>query len=239
MKQAFYDAEIVQVIDVSETVKRFFFKVLHTDVFDFKPGQFVMLDMPIESKISYRSYSIASAPGNTNIFELIIVLNPDGLGTPYMWDHYKPGTIVPVAGPVGKFVLPENTDRDLCFLATGTGIAPLRSMLFHIINKGLPHRDVYMIFGNRTQKDILYREEMEAVEKEHPWFHFVPVLSRETPDTWSGRHGYVHKVYEELFEDKRPAMFYLCGWKNMIMEARDRLTSMGYGKEHIKFELYD
>jgi ferredoxin-NADP reductase len=239
MKQAFYDAEITEIISESDVVKRFFFRMPHVEKFEFKPGQFVMLDMPIESKISYRSYSIASAPGNDNIFELIIVLNPDGLGTPYMWENYKVGTIVPVAGPVGKFVLPEKIEHDLCFLATGTGIAPLRSMLYHIINNNLEHKNIYMVFGNRKQQDILYKDEMESIMQRHPQFKFIPVLSRETPETWSGRHGYVHPVYQELFADKRPASFYLCGWKNMIMEARDKLVAMGYEKQNIKFELYD
>lgn len=239
MKQAFYDAEIIHIIDESETVKRFFFKVPHLETFVFKPGQFVMIDLPIESKISYRSYSIASAPGRDNIFELIIVLNPPGLGTPYMWDNYKVGIKVPVAGPVGKFVLPETITTDLCFLATGTGIAPLRSMLHHIINNNIPYQHIYMVFGNRWQKDILYKEEMELLAQQHPRFRFIPVLSREDASTWSGRTGYVHDVYKEIFADKRPAMFFLCGWKNMIMEARDNLVAMGYGKEHIKFELYD
>lgn len=239
MKQAFYDAEIIQIIDESESVKRFFFRVLHLERFEFKPGQFVMINMPIESKISYRSYSIASAPGMDNVFELIIVLNPPGLGTPYMWENYKVGMKVPVAGPVGKFTLPETVNTDLCFLATGTGIAPLRSMFHHIVKQNIPYQNVYLIFGNRWQKDILYKEEMEQLEKQHEKFRFIPVLSREDPSTWGGRTGYVHDVYKELFADGRPAMFYLCGWKNMIMEARDNLVGMGYGKEHIKFELYD
>lgn len=239
MKQAFYDAEIIQIIDESETVKRFFFKVLHLEKFEFKPGQFVMINLPIESKISYRSYSIASAPGNDNVFELIIVLNPPGLGTPYMWDHYKEGMIVPVAGPVGKFTLPETIDHDLCLLATGTGIAPLRSMFQHIVNNNIPYQNIYMVFGNRYQKDILYKEEMERFQEQHENFKFIPVLSREDASTWNGRTGYVHSVYEELFADKRPASFYLCGWKNMILEARDRLVAMGYTKDRIKFELYD
>jgi NAD(P)H-flavin reductase len=96
-----------------------------------------------------------------------------------------------------------------------------------------------MVFGNRKQQDILYKDEMESIMQQHPQFKFIPVLSRETPETWSGRHGYVHPVYQELFADKRPASFYLCGWKNMIMEARDKLVAMGYEKQNIKFELYD
>jgi NAD(P)H-flavin reductase len=146
---------------------------------------------------------------------------------------------VPVAGPVGKFVLPETITTDLCFLATGTGIAPLRSMMHHLINNNIPFNNIYLVFGNRWQKDILYRTEMEQLAEQHEKIRFIPVLSREDVSTWGGRTGYVHDVYKEIFADKRPAMFYLCGWKNMIMEARDNLVNMGYTKEHIKFELYD
>jgi CDP-4-dehydro-6-deoxyglucose reductase len=80
---------------------------------------------------------------------------------------------------------------------------------------------------------------MEALEKQFPEFRFIPVLSREEAATWQGKHGYVHEVYEEIFSDHRPAYFYLCGWSAMLKEARERLSNMGYGKEHIKFELYD
>lgn len=239
MKASYYDTEIVHIIEENDFVRRFFFRTPHQNSFDFKPGQFVMIDLPIESKITNRSYSIASAPDGTNIFELIIVLNPSGKGTPHMWEHFHVGDVVKVAGPLGKFVLPEQIEQDLCFVATGTGIAPLRSMALDLINRNVPRKNIYMIFGNRKIKDILYRKEMEELEAAHPEFHFLPVLSREEPHLWDGKQGYVHPIYQDLFADKRPGMFYLCGWKNMIMEARDNLTQMGYGKEHIKFELYD
>ncbi len=239
MKQQFYNAEIFDIIDETPVVKRFFFRVPHVERFEFKPGQFVMIDLPIESKISYRSYSIASAPSQDNTFELIIVLNPDGLGTPYMWNHYQKGTIVPVAGPLGKFILPRSIDHDICFIATGTGIAPLRSMLLYILNNGIPHKNIYTVFGNRKKQDIMYRKEMEELQAQYNEFTFIPVLSRETKDTWSGKSGYVHEIYESIFEDRRPAYFYLCGWSAMLKEARERLSLMGYTREQIKFELYD
>lgn len=238
MKIQYRPATIIHIMDESPVVKRFFFKMPSDEKFTFKPGQFVMLDLPIESKITNRSYSIASAPGDDNIFELIIVLNPPGLGTPHMWETFKVGHQVPVAGPLGKFVLPEVIDTDICFIATGTGIAPLRSMLHHIINHDLSTKNIYMVFGNRTYADVLYHIEMGALSAKFPQFTFIPVLSR-ADENWQGRRGYVHHVYEEIFEDKRPATFWLCGWKSMIMEARERLTAMGYDKSRIKFELYD
>lgn len=227
----------MDIKEESPWVRRFWFRMNEGD-FTFRPGQFVMLDLPIESKITNRSYSIASAPSAEPVFELIIVLNPDGMGTPYMWEHYRVGTQVPVAGPLGKFVLPDQVETDICFVATGTGIAPLRSMLLHMVSGKLPHKNLYLVFGNRTEQDILYYHELTGLAASDPRIHFIPVLSR-ADESWSGRRGYVHAVYEELFADKRPGLFFLCGWKNMIMEARERLTSMGYDKSSIRFELYD
>jgi CDP-4-dehydro-6-deoxyglucose reductase len=239
MKQTFYPAEIINIIDETASTKRFVFMVPHLEKFEFKPGQFVMLDLPIDSKIKYRSYSISSPPGEGNTFELVIVLNPDGLGTPHMWEHYKVGSIVPCAGPIGKFTLPESLGHDICFICTGTGIAPLRSMLLHILQQKMHHHRIYLVFGSRKQADLLYHKELTELQHHFPSFHYIPVLSRETPETWGGKIGYVHEVYEELFSNKRAAYFYLCGWSAMLKEARERLTLMGYTKENIKFELYD
>ena len=230
-------ATIVNIINETDATKRFFIKFPDDYRFNFKAGQFVMIDLPIDHKYTNRAYSIASAPSDDNTFELCIVLNPDGKGTPYMWENYEIGDEVMVSKALGKFGLPNEIDRDICFICTGTGIAPLRSMLVDILKQNRDHKNIYMIFGTRFEKDILYRKEMKVLMEEHPTFKFIPVLSRE--DSWSGEKGYVHSVYEYLFSDVRPAYFYICGWKNMLNETRQRLESMGYDKKYIKFESYD
>ncbi|HNR18476.1 MAG TPA: ferredoxin--NADP reductase [Bacteroidia bacterium] len=238
MAYEFYDATIANIIDENDVVKRFFIKVPDERPFSFKAGQFIMVDLPIDSKYTNRSYSIASAPSADNMFELCIVLNPKGMGTPYMWENYKVGTTVKLSRVLGKFTLPEVIDRDICFICTGTGIAPLRAMLHDIYNKGAEHKNIYMVFGNRWTKDVIYRKEMEDMQAKHPEFSFIPVLSRDNAD-WNGRKGYVHAIYEEIFADKRPAYFFICGWADMLKEARQRLEAMGYDKKSIKFESYD
>lgn len=232
------NCEIIDIKVESDLVKRFFFKVPDEVPFDFKPGQFVMLNLPIASKFTNRSYSIASPPYGNNIFELAIVLNPKGLGTPYLWEAIDKGSIIPVSKPLGKFSLIEPITEDLCFIGTGTGIAPLRSILLHIFNHNIPCKNLYLIFGNRWEKDILYKKEFEELAARHPNFHFIPVLSRDNPG-WTGKKGYVHQVYEEIFADKHPATFYLCGWRDMLHDARKNLQAMGYDKKKIKFESYD
>ncbi|MBL7927204.1 MAG: oxidoreductase [Bacteroidia bacterium] len=238
MAYEFTDAEVIKVIDENDVVKRFWIKMPEASAFTFKAGQFIMLDLPIDSKYTNRSYSIASAPTTDGIFELCIVLNPKGLGTPFIFENFKPGYTCKVSRNLGKFQVPEPIETDLCFICTGTGIAPLRSQVFDIINRNLPHKNMYMVFGNRWEKDILYRQEMEELAQTHPQFKFIPVLSR-TNDNWQGAQGYVHAIYEEIFADKRPAKFFICGWADMLKEARQRLEAMGYDKKAIKFESYD
>lgn len=241
MAYAFFDSEVTRIIDETDTVKRFFFQVKDFDTYDFKPGQFVMLDLPLDSKIKNRSYSIASNPLGTNEFELIIVSKPDGLGTNYLFNPelVKPGTIIKCSKALGKFTLDENTEKEICFICTGTGIAPFRAMLLDLQRKGiLKDKKINLIFGCRFEKDILYRSELEKLAGEFSNFNYYPVLSR-LSDTWQGEKGYVHGVYEKLYATKQPAIFYICGWKEMIMQARDTLMNMGYARQEIKFELYD
>lgn len=237
MAHIYHPAEVVNIIDETPSVKRYFFK-MPID-FRFKAGQFVMLDLPIDAKYTNRSYSIASPPSDDNIFELCIVIKPDGLGTPYLFDNIEIGSTVMVTGPVGKFTLPDVIETDLCLVCTGTGVAPLRSMLLDIYNKNIPHKNIYLVFGNRVQQDILYRSEFEELERLHPEFKFLPVLSRESPESWKQDIGYVHDVYLRYFGEFKPALFYLCGWSAMVREGRDRLRELGFGKNELKFELYD
>ena len=135
MPYTFYNSEVVDIIDVTPLVKRYFFRIPEMENFNFAPGQFVQLDLPIDSKIKTRSYSIASAPEGTNIVELVISLNEQGLGTPYLFKEVKVGSKLPLSQPAGKFMKPPvATDADICLVCTGTGIAPFRSFLKDLIH---------------------------------------------------------------------------------------------------------
>ncbi len=239
-KAQWYTAEIIWIREISPYLRRFGLRILDTDQFPFEPGQFVTLELPIhpERRKRWRHYSIASPP-NGNEIELVIVRVEGGAGTRYLFEEAKVGTQFPLRGPLGKFTLVPNLDRDICFVCTGTGVAPFRSMLWHIYNKQIPHQNLYLVFGTRYKRDILYYDEFKELEQKLPGFHYYVTLSREDPNNWDGPRGYVHAIYEKLFADRRPAYFYLCGWRTMILEARERLTKMGYPREAIKMEIYD
>jgi len=238
-KYVWYNGKVVDIIDETHNIKRFFIEIPEVDNFEFIAGQFVILDLPIASKFTTRMYSVASAPSSGKVIELIIVVNEDGLGTPYLFNKIKVGDTLRTSSALGKFVLPETLDRDLCLVCTGVGIAPFRSMCLDIYNNNIPHKNIYLAFGTRYITDMCYPEELYKLDKEEDSFHFIPTLSREKSDQWTGRKGYVHPIYEHLFQDARPAYFYLCGWKTTIFDARDAIQEMGYERNDIKYELYD
>ena len=241
---------VIRIEDETYNTKRFFIKVGELESFDFKPGQFVTFDLPIHEHINkrWRSYSIASWPDGTNVFELLIVLLEGGAGTNYLFNEVKVGSEVTLRGPQGHFTLPVHIEKDLFFICTGTGIAPFRSMLNYIQLHNISHKKLYLIFGCRTRKDLLYHEEMKTLESRMENFTYMPTLSREGWDGEKGHTGYVHSLYEEIckknneacedLENLKPVSFYLCGWKAMIDDARKRIAALGYDRKSVHLELY-
>ncbi|MBU3714848.1 MAG: FAD-dependent oxidoreductase [Ferruginibacter sp.] len=228
---------VTRIENETTDTKRFWIQIPELNAFDFQAGQFVTLDLPIHEKPNkrWRSYSIASWPDGSNTIELLIVLNKEGLGTPYLFNQVSVGSELTLRGPVGVFTLPEDIQKDIFLICTGTGVAPFRSMLHHIKNKNVPHKNLYLVFGCRKKENLLYYNELMGLQKEMKNFFYFPTLSREQ---WDGRCGYVHAIYTELCEQKKPAYFFLCGWKEMIDEAKATILDMGYDKKDIHLEIY-
>lgn len=250
MVQPWQTGRVIRIENEASSTRRFWIEAPGVENFDFKPGQFVTLDLPIHEKPNkrWRSYSIASWPDGTNVYELVIVLLEDGAGTNYLFNEVEVGSELTFRGPQGVFVLPQNIDRDLFFICTGTGIAPFRSMAHHILNHHIPHQKIYLIFGCRKFVDCLYGKEMRELSQQLSSFEYIPTYSREAADD-KIRTGYVHAVYEEICRNNlsnngngspvlKPASFYLCGWKNMIDEAKKRIVELGYDRKSIHQELY-
>lgn len=229
--------KIIRIEAETNTTRRFWIEMPEPGAFDFIPGQFVTLDLPIHEKANkrLRSYSISSWPDGSNIFELIIVRDLKGAGSAYLFEEVSVGTELTFRGPQGMFTLKEPLDKDLFLICTGTGIAPFRSMVHHILNKNTAHKNITLVFGCRTKNALLYYEEMRELERSLPGFTYIPTLSRES---WEGAMGYVHPVYETLCKEKQEAVFYLCGWRGMIDEAKKRIMDMGYDKKDIHVEIY-
>ena len=170
---------VIKIENETLDTRRFWIQVPELESFDFKPGQFVTLDLPIHEKLNkrWRSYSISSWPDGSNIFELLIVLNSFGLGTPYLFNEISIGSELIFRGAQGVFTLHQPIEKDLYLVCTGTGIAPFRSMVQDIRRKEIEYKNIYLLYGCRRRENLMYYEEMLSLEKEMNNFHFIPTLS--------------------------------------------------------------
>lgn len=228
---------VIKIEQATHNTRRFWIQLPENEVFDFKPGQFVTIDLPIHEQRNkrWRSYSIAGAPDGSNTIELVIVHNGNGTGSKYIFENVVVGSQFTLRGPQGVFVLPSDLDKDLFLICTGTGIAPFRSMIQYVSKHRLPHRNIHLIYGCRRAVDLLYFEEMSMLEEKMVNFHYHYTFSRELHD---GHTGYVHPIYEQLCINKQPAQFMLCGWRDMIDEAKQRILALGYTQKDIDIEIY-
>jgi ferredoxin-NADP reductase len=253
MPEPWRSCKVLRIENETPNTKRFWFEVPELDVFNFVPGQFITFDLPIHEQKNkcWRSYSIASWPQRNNQFELVIVLLEGGAGTHYLFNEVTVGSELVYRGPQGVFTLPDPIEKDLYLICTGTGIAPFRSMAHHLVENNVSHKEIHLIFGCRLFGDALYAAELKDMSRKIPNFYFHTCYSREEKGNADHlvRIGYVHQVYEELCQSRMmkdmegntvapPASFFLCGWKNMIDEAKQRIQALGYTKKDIHQELY-
>ncbi len=216
----------------------FEFEVPGSQEFTFTPGQFISVIEPLEGKEITRAYSIAS-PRGSNRFELCLNHVPDGLVSTYLFE-LRPGDEVEIHEPLGYFTL-RHPGRHAVFVATGTGIAPFRSMLLDYLPKMQPQ--ITLLFGARYEYGLLYRDEFDLLDREYPSFRFLPTITRPT-ESWHGRTGRVQAHLDEALALHTPGEManidiYVCGLKEMVDDVRKNLKQRGFDRKQIIYEKYD
>jgi ferredoxin-NADP reductase len=203
--------------------------------FRFLPGQWVSFRIPHEGQERVaRAYSIASAPREDGVFQVAITRVEGGPGSNHL-HTVEPPAVLPMAGPEGFFTL-QPPERPILMVATGTGVSPMRSML--LAHAVLPR--TILLLGNRTQQDLVYREDFEQMARQREGFSFVPTLSR-GPEGWQGRRGYVQTHVAELIAELGgDCDVYVCGLHKMIQAVRSVVrTELGMPRQRIHTERYD
>jgi CDP-4-dehydro-6-deoxyglucose reductase len=227
-------AKLIESSEIAPQVRHFVFEVPEVEKFTFVPGQFVSMNQVIHEKKITRAYSIASAPDDNNRFELCLNLVHEGLLSPRLFEM-QPGDTIEIRPPLGMFVL-RNPTREAVFIATGTGIAPFRSILKAHLNAS--SQPFTLVFGVRHESHLMYRAEFEEMARTYPHFRFLPTLSRPA-ESWTGRSGHVQAHLNEAIGDRRDLDVFLCGLKLMVDDARNILKEMGFDRKQILFEKYD
>jgi CDP-4-dehydro-6-deoxyglucose reductase len=235
--EGYQQARLIESSALNEEIRHYVFESLEK-AFAFEPGQHVALSKTFDGGVLKRYYSIASPPNGTRRFELCINAAHDNSPFGDYLHRMQPGEVLDYEGPAGTFRL-NRPLRPSVFVAHGTGIAPLRSMIFYLLDSE-KNRDapLTLIYGARNRKWLLYGDEFLALEKRHANFHFWPTLSRPAED-WPGRRGYVQVHLEAAFNGDAPAVdFYLCGRADMVSEAQQLLRQAGLDDSSVRHEQY-
>jgi ferredoxin-NADP reductase len=200
----------------------------------FVPGQFVSVTQAIGEDEITRAYSIASAPGSGR-FALCANLVQDGRFTPFLFGM-QAGDELGFKGPYGGFIL-RRPVADTIFVATGTGIAPFRSMLMGQLGEH-PDRQFTLVFGVRHEEGLLYHAELLELAGQFPNFAYRPTLTRNGAG-WNGLTGRVQGHVLEALGDRRDMDIYMCGMKEMVDDLRAQLKAGGLDRKRMIYEKYD
>ncbi len=235
-----YSAEVSSIVDLTYDIKQIKMKLLAPSEISYRAGQYIQFVVPeyeMSSEEVYRAYSMASLPSNKNEVELEIRLVPNGICTTYVFSYLKEGDHVTLNGPYGEFHLNES-DRDIIFIAGGSGMAPIKSMLHDMAEKGISRKATYF-FGARAVRDLFLIDEMKELEKKLPNFTFIPALSEPLPeDNWRGETGLITDVLDRNVASGENTEAYLCGSPGMIDAAVNVLTKKGIPDELIFYDKF-
>ncbi len=209
-------SKISSITQVAPEVMKLVLRFPPNTEFKFNPGQYVNI---LKGNIK-RSYSIAGQQdGNSLVF--FIKKYEDGKMSKYLFEEAMENDLLRVEGPLGSFFLRETSSTNIIFLATGTGIAPVLSMIQNSASRAqLENKNVFLFHGGRSKEDLI----------EYPFFkqsaiHYFPTLSRSEEVDY--HFGYIQTIVLSEQIDLKQSTVYACGSEKMIKEAKSLLVNNG------------
>lgn len=234
-----FRAKIIQKEMLTYDIAGLRMELIDPQTIDFVAGQYIQLESEEYKgrEAVMRAYSISSVPSDNKHIELMIRRVPEGICTTWVFDYLQEGNQLYFSGPYGEFNLSE-TDAPIIFIAGGSGMAPIWSIIQYMVEEGIQRNAVYF-FGALTQKDLFYTHKLTKIAESFEWFKFVPALSREPEDSdWQGERGLITDVVKRYFPDTSAHEGYLCGSPGMIDACISVLTEGGMPKEKIYYDKF-
>ncbi len=204
----------------------------------FRAGQYVGLTVEINGVRTSRPYSLVSSPNQLSYYELGVRKKEGGFVSPFLFENVKIGDIFEVTEPLGNlYYNPIFHGKDLVFIAGGCGITPFMSMLRDISEKRLP-LNIWLMFGSLTEKDILFRGELEDIQKRRSNIKIKYILSEPTPE-WKGECGFISKdkILSEIVSIENK-YFYIVGNRAMYQFVDEELKVLGVPKHRMYYEAF-
>jgi len=220
-------ARIERSVLLSHDVMALFLRLPAAEDFSFEAGQYLDVMLPGGRR---RSFSIASPPHDSRLLELHVRKVEGGEFSAPLFEHAAQSALLSIEGPLGQFAYRAGT-APMLLIGGGTGIAPLLSILRHVVETGL-ERDLRIYWGVRSERDLYAHATLEALAG------YVPVLS-EASSAWAGRRGLVHEAVLEDIQDLQRYDVYAAGPPAMIGAVRREFALRGVAPERLYFDSFD
>jgi ferredoxin-NADP reductase/DMSO/TMAO reductase YedYZ heme-binding membrane subunit len=206
--------------------------------FDFLPGQFLSLTLVIDAQKVRRSYTIASAPTRIGYCELTVKREPRGLSSRHLHDAVKVGDMLEVRAPAGRFTFTGTEADSVVLVAGGVGITPLMAQIRYLTDLSWPG-DIYLVFSVKTERDIIFRDELDALRRRHPNLHVTITLTRDNRSAWTGERGRITPaLLTRVVPQIAARRVFICGPTEMTDPTRQMLRDLGLPDEAIRVESF-
>ena len=214
-------SRVQEIERVAEDVVILKLKLPANEKFQFFAGQYIDVLLREGKR---RSYSMGNPPHENEYLELHVRSMANGTFTKQVFETLKEKDILRFEGPLGTFFLREDTEKPIIFVASGTGFAPIKSIIEYTFEQNIDRRMV-LYWGGRRPKDIYMSELANRWQREHDNFSFIPVISDQAPDDeWKGRTGLVHVAAMTDHSDMTHHEVYSCGVPAMVEAAQKDFT---------------
>lgn len=207
--------------------------------FDYQPGQFITLDLPLPSGVIQRTYTISSSPSRPLSISITIKAQPDSIGTRWMLEHLKPGMKLKAYGPAGQFTLHQHKAKKYLFISAGSGITPMMSMTTWAWDSGeVP--DIVFVHAARRPSDIIFKQRLEQFASRVPGLQLRFTVEEVEPfAVWYGYRGRLNQIMLGLMaNDYLEREVYCCGPEPFMKSVRDMLASLGFDMAHYHQESF-
>jgi CDP-4-dehydro-6-deoxyglucose reductase len=209
---------------LSHDVMAMYLKLPSNERLQFMAGQYVDFLLKDGKR---RAFSLANAPHRDDLLEFHLRLIPGGKFTEYVFREMPEKTIMRMEGPLGSFFLREDSDKPIIFIAGGTGFAPIKGIIEHMLHHKM-QRPITLYWGARSLQDIYLPELPRQWQNEYPAFTYIPVLSEPlVEDQWQGRTGFVHMAVLEDHVNLSGYQIYCCGNPQMVEAAHAAFQAHG------------
>jgi stachydrine N-demethylase, reductase component len=231
--------ECVSVIPEMPNVASFTFRAPSGALFDYQPGQFLTLEIPVPGGTVHRTYTISSSPSRPRSITITAKAQSDSIGTRWMLDNLKPGVRLKAFGPAGLFTNADSKADKYLFISAGSGITPMMSMTTCLWDEGT---DLDAVFINcaRVPSEIIFRERLEQMASRAPGLEVKFVV--EAPDSyapWTGYQGMFNQLMLGLMApDYLEREVYCCGPEPFMQAVRDALAGLGFDMDHYHQESF-